>query len=208
MVCWKLDDFINTFWLHLTFIENRLQKLLLLICFFGRLTFMVAIGNNNESSNWSRPYCNETLSNFKESKKKDNAYCTACSKQGFWPNNDRVSFKSLRSIDQLIKCMYFCWREQYYTQKQGVHISILPKSLKVGFFSESAMCFSHCQNKYSKSLSWTWNLNFPPITVDNLFKFQAQDSDLEYLFWQCEKYGESKIHRTFWKKSTFNLKPH
>ena len=31
---------------------------------------MVAIGNNNESSNWSRPYCNETLSNFKESKKK------------------------------------------------------------------------------------------------------------------------------------------
>ena len=48
------------------------------------------------------------------------------------------------------------------------------------------MCFSHCQNKYSKSLAWTWN--FPPITVNNLFKFQAQDSHLEYLFWQCEKH--------------------
>ena len=88
---------------------------------------MVAIGNNNESSNWSRPYCNETLSNFKESKK--NNACTACSKQGFWPNNDGVGFKSLWSINQLIKCMYFWWGEQYHTQKQGVHISILPTSL-------------------------------------------------------------------------------
>ena len=56
---------------------------------------------------------------------------------------------------------------------------------KGGFFSEIAMCFSHCQNK---SLSWTWNLNFPLITVKNLFKFQAQGSDLEYLFWKCEKH--------------------
>ena len=59
---------------------------------------------------------------------------------------------------------------------------------KIGFVSERAMCFFHCQNEYSKSLSWTWNLNFPPITVNNLFKFQAQDSDLEYLFGQCEKH--------------------
>jgi hypothetical protein len=36
---------------------------------FKGLLSMVAIGNNNESSNWSRPYCNETLSNFTESKK-------------------------------------------------------------------------------------------------------------------------------------------
>ena len=33
--------------------------------------------------------------------------------------------------------------------------------------------------KYSKSLSWTWNLKFLPLTVNNLFKFQAQDNDLE-----------------------------
>ena len=31
---------------------------------------------------------------------------------------------------------------------------------------------------------------FPAKTVDNLFKFQAQDSDLEFLFWQCEKHTE------------------
>ena len=31
-------------------------------------------------------------------------------------------------------------------------------------------------------------LEIPPITVNNLFKFQAQHSDLEYLFWQCEKH--------------------
>ena len=28
---------------------------------------------------------------------------------------------------------------------------------------------------------------FLPVTVNNLFKFQAQDSDLEYLFWSSEK---------------------
>ena len=27
-----------------------------------------------------------------------------------------------------------------------------------------------------------------PITVNNLFKFQVHDNNLEYLFWQCEKY--------------------
>ena len=36
------------------------------------------------------------------------------------------------------------------------------------FFSESAIHFSNLQiskKKYSKKLSWTWNLNFPPITL-------------------------------------------
>jgi hypothetical protein len=40
------------------------------------------------------------------------------------------------------------------------------------------------QDKYSKSLSLAENLKFPPKTVYNLFKFSAQDSDLEYLFWR------------------------
>ena len=55
---------------------------------------------------------------------------------------------------------------------------------KGSFFSESAICLSNLQEKYSKSLSRTWNLNFPPITVNKLFKFQAQDCDLEYLLWR------------------------
>ena len=62
------------------------------------------------------------------------------------------------------------------------------KNSKGVFFSESVMRFSNLQNKYSKSLSWTWNLNFLPITVNNLFKFQAQDSDLEYSFWRFDKH--------------------
>ena len=56
-----------------------------------------------------------------------------------------------------------------------------------GFKSEETGGFLHCQNKYFKSLSWAENLNFPPKSVKNLFKFSAQDSDLEYLFWQCKK---------------------
>ena len=55
---------------------------------------------------------------------------------------------------------------------------------KGGFKSEDTGEFFHCQHKYSKSLSWAEHLNFPPKTVNNLLKFSAQDSDLEYLFWQ------------------------
>ena len=48
--------------------------------------------------------------------------------------------------------------------------------------------------KDSKSLLWAENLNLLPITVNNLFKFSAQDSDLEYIF---------ELHQPFWKKATF-----
>ena len=54
--------------------------------------------------------------------------------------------------------------------------------LKDDFNSEETGGFLHLQNKYSKSLSWAKNLNFPPKTVNNLFKFSAQDIDLEYVF--------------------------
>ena len=52
---------------------------------------------------------------------------------------------------------------------------------KGGFKSEDTGEFFHCQLKYSISLSWAENLNFLPKRVYNLFKFSAQDSDLEYL---------------------------
>ena len=61
-----------------------------------------------------------------------------------------------------------------------------PPLSKGGFKSEETGEFFRCQNKYSKSLSWAENLNFPPKTVNNLFKFSAQDSDLEYLFWRSK----------------------
>ena len=42
------------------------------------------------------------------------------------------------------------------------------------------------QDIYSKLLSWADNLNFPPKSLNNLFKFSAQNSDLEYLFWRTK----------------------
>ena len=62
------------------------------------------------------------------------------------------------------------------------------QSTKGGFFSESAIRFSNLQiskKKYSKKLSWTWNL-----------KFQVQDSSLEYFF-----FGDLKNELHFLKKS-------
>ena len=52
------------------------------------------------------------------------------------------------------------------------------------FESEETGGFLRCQIKYSKSLSWAENSNFSPKTVNNLFKFSAKGSDLEYLIWQ------------------------
>ena len=50
--------------------------------------------------------------------------------------------------------------------------------------SEDTGGFLHCQNKYSKSLSWAENLNKLFTVLGGKFNFSAQDSDLEYLFWQ------------------------
>ena len=66
--------------------------------------------------------------------------------------------------------------------------SDLPKG---GFKSEETGGFLLLQNKYSKSLSWAENLNFWPKTVNNLFKFPAQDSYLEYLSWRSKNYPVS-----------------
>ena len=64
----------------------------------------------------------------------------------------------------------------------SLKLAIFPNYTKGVFFWESEIHFSNLQISkkiYSKSLSWTWNLKFPPISVNYLFKFQAQDSDLE-----------------------------
>ena len=56
------------------------------------------------------------------------------------------------------------------------------------FFKKCDFFFQISKQIYSKSLSWTWNSNFLPITVINKFKFQARDSYLEYFFfWRFEK---------------------
>ena len=57
---------------------------------------------------------------------------------------------------------------------------------KGSFKSEETGEFFCRQNRYSKSLSWAENLNFPPKTLNNIFKFSSQDSDLENLFWKSK----------------------
>ena len=68
---------------------------------------------------------------------------------------------------------------------------------KGGFKSEDTEKKLPLQHKYFKSLSWAENFNSPPKTVNNLFKFFAQDSDLEYLFW-----------RSINSPASSDLKPH
>ena len=56
---------------------------------------------------------------------------------------------------------------------------------KGGFFSESEICFSNLsisQKNYSKKLFWACNLNNLFNVMGGNFKFQAQDSFLEYFF--------------------------
>ena len=71
---------------------------------------------------------------------------------------------------------------------------------KGGFFSESAIRFLDLQiskKKYSNKLSWTWNKKHYYVMGGN-FKFQVQDSFLEYFF---PRFGDLKNESHFLKKS-------
>ena len=69
--------------------------------------------------------------------------------------------------------------------------------------------FLHLQNRYSKSLSWAKNSNFPPKSVNTVLKFSPQDSDLE--FWRSKKSpvsSDSKpplagLNQTYWQELPF-----
>ena len=56
--------------------------------------------------------------------------------------------------------------------------------LKVALSQKILDNFSTANINIPNHYSRLENLNFPPQTVSNLFKFSAQDSDLEYLCWQ------------------------
>ena len=73
------------------------------------------------------------------------------------------------------------------------------KYLKVAFFQKVQFVFQISKPpkwKYSKLLSWAWNLNLLSSVIGGKFKFQVQDSDLDFFLeiW--------KTHHTFWKKAT------
>ena len=92
----------------------------------------------------------------------------------------KINERSLNLI--LVKCIYKHFLAHIFTTsckghslcKQCLHdLQFMKKGssspnlskLKVAFFSESVIRFSNLQKKYSKKLSWAWNLNFRPITV-------------------------------------------
>ena len=55
--------------------------------------------------------------------------------------------------------------------------------IKGGFVSESVMCFSNLQiskQSYSNIPKTIQNIQY--VTVNNKFKFQAQDSNLKYFY--------------------------
>ena len=53
---------------------------------------------------------------------------------------------------------------------------------KGGFMSEDTGGFLHCQNRYSKSLSWAESLNKLFTIMGGKFKYSAQGRDLAYSF--------------------------
>ena len=81
-----------------------------------------------------------------------------------------------------------------------------PHCIKVAFFQKVWFVFQISQfqkEKYSKFLSWPWNLNLLFIVIGGKFKFQAQDRSLEYFsFWNWEVW---KTNHTFWIKATFSF---
>ena len=67
-----------------------------------------------------------------------------------------------------------------------LNLFMYSSATKGGFKSEDTGKFLLPQNKYSKSLSWAENLNKLFTVLCGKFKFSAQDSDLEYLFWRSK----------------------
>ena len=107
----------------------------------------------------------------------------------FFVISRRFFYKSYNFCNQHAICLS--------TFKICFSFQINARLFKGGFF-QKVWCVFQFSKKYSKLLSWTWNLNFPPITVNNKFKFQAQDGNLEYFY-----FGDLKNESHFLKKATF-----
>ena len=75
-------------------------------------------------------------------------------------------------------------------------VFVIVARLKVPFIQKVRL-FQISQKNYCKKLSWAWNLKFPPITVNNLFKFQAQDN----FFWNGF-FGRLEKRISLWGHST------
>ena len=74
-------------------------------------------------------------------------------------------------ISRILPVYYFCY---FYSlpliplgKKSSIRGLLLRCCSNSGFKSEDIGEFLHLQHKYSKSLSWAKNLNFPPKTYSN-----------------------------------------
>ena len=76
------------------------------------------------------------------------------------------------------------------------YVYVCKEEPKDGFKSDDTGEFLLLQNKYSKSLSWAEN--FPPKTVNNLFKFYAQWFGIFIL-------ATKKFFSIFWLKPPLRL---
>ena len=97
------------------------------------------------------------------------------------------------------------------------HVNYLKIQHQIYFFSKSIAIHSrsllfrkydsffkspNLQKKYSKFLSLAWNLNLLFTVIGGKYKFQVQDSNLEYLF---RRFGDLKNTSHFLKKATFKV---
>ena len=80
----------------------------------------------------------------------------------YWPNY------SARTVSETSFVFWVTYTNTFFPFKGGSKSEDTGKILRL-------------QHKYSKSLSWAENLNFPHKTVNNFFKFSAKDNDLEHL---------------------------
>ena len=112
----------------------------------------------------------------------------------FWPTYSRSNLVFFALP------IYLRYPSQFLTSNFDTKFSIpllaSNSTPKGGFFSESAMYFSHCQDKYPKSLSWAWNLNKLFTLMGRKFKFQV--------FWNIF-WGDLKNWSHLLKKGTFSL---
>ena len=84
-----------------------------------------------------------------------------------------------------LNCCKHRKNRQIYIFLQNSIISMAIK-VKVAFFQKLTFVFQISQN-YSRKLSWPWNLSKLFTDMGGNFHFQAQNSFLDYFFWEIWK---------------------
>ena len=112
----------------------------------------------------------------------------------YWEKGEDTFAMTYKSICRFLEKFHDATNEVTLHVGLGSCMNLFGKGKGV-FFSESAIRFSDLQISKKKI--------FQKTILSLKFKFQAQDSFLEYFFfWDLEIW---KTNRTFWKKNTFTF---